>query len=61
MYNNIKNKGEKYMYKNVGGKIKKIAEIITGIGIIATFFLGLIIMLMPGEDGIMFFLGLIVG
>jgi len=45
------------MFKNIGGKIKKISEIVTWIGIIVSVILGIIIML-PGD--IMVLVGLIV-
>ena len=45
------------MFKNIGGKIKKLSEIVTWIGIIASVILGIIIML-PGD--IMILVGVIV-
>ena len=45
------------MFKNIGGKIKKLSEIVTWIGVIASVILGIIIML-PGD--IMVLVGLIV-
>ena len=45
------------MFKNIGGKIKKVLEIVTTIGIVASVILGILIMLIDDE---MVLIGLVV-
>ncbi len=48
------------MYKNIGGKIKNVAEIITTIGCFASVVLGILVMVLGDGNGAMIFTGLVV-